>query len=146
MTRASDGRARRSAVLSRVPVLLIATVCALVGGFLALNGRDASTVRRANEAGAAGRFDEAVRHAERVRRAPADLRALLAIARAHTAAGRPAQADRAWAAAARRDPNNWIVHYEWARALGLFRADPARIARTYRRARDLNPRLPAPRR
>ena len=122
----------------------MAAVCALLAGFMALNGRDASMVRRANEAGAAGRFDDAVRHAERVNRAPADLRALLVIARAHTAAGRGAQADRAWAAVARRDPNNWVVHCEWARALGVVRADPDRIARIYRRARDLNPRLPRP--
>jgi tetratricopeptide (TPR) repeat protein len=111
--------------------------------FLALNGRDASLVRDANQAGRAGRFDEAVKTAARVTRAPADTRALLAEARAQTAARRLAPADAAWAAVARRDPNNWRVHYEWARALGSLGGDRAKAARVYARARELNPRLPA---
>lgn len=100
-------------------------------------------MRKANEHGAAGRFDAAVREAARVDRAPTDLRALTVIARAQTAAGNLEAADRAWAQVARRDPNNWRVHYEWARALGILRGSPAKTTRIYRRALELNPRLPA---
>ena len=122
----------------------MAGVCALLSIFLALNGRDASLVRDANAAGAAGRFDEAVATAARVRRTPADTRALVAIARAHTAAARLAAADRAWAAAARRDPNNWRVHYEWARAVAILGGSADRRDAIYERAVELNPRLAGP--
>jgi tetratricopeptide (TPR) repeat protein len=127
----------------RVPSLVVAVVCALLAMFLALNGRDASLVRDANREGRAGRLDAALQTAGKVHRAPADLRALLATARAHTAAGRLPQADAAWAAVARRDPNNWRVHFEWARALGALDGDEAKAVRVYDRARELNPRLPA---
>jgi tetratricopeptide (TPR) repeat protein len=120
----------------------VAVVCALLAIFLALNGRDASLVRDANDAGRAGRFDEVVSTADRVHRAPADLRALVAKARAHTGAGRLGQADAAWAAVARRDPNNWEVHYEWARALIFLGGDREKAAAIYDRARELNPQLP----
>jgi len=126
----------------RVPAIVTAVVCALVAIFLAVNARDASVLRQANEHGAAGRFGDAVAAAGRVRRAPADARALVAAARARTAAGELLAADRAWAAAARRDPNRWQVHFEWARALGVLRGDPAAAQRHYRRARALNPLLP----
>jgi Flp pilus assembly protein TadD len=127
----------------RAPSLVVAVVCALLAIFLALNGRDASLVRDANREGRAGRFDVALQTAGKVHRAPADLRALLATARAHTAARRLGPADAAWAAVARRDPNNWRVHFEWARALGSLGGDRDKAARVYARARQLNPRLPA---
>lgn len=128
----------------RGPALVVAGVCALLAIFLALNGRDASLVRDANDAGRAGRFDEAIALAARVRRPPADLRALVATARAHTAARRLDAADAAWAAAARRDPNSWEVHYEWAHALFVLGAPRRRILEVYGRARELNPQLQPP--
>jgi tetratricopeptide (TPR) repeat protein len=111
--------------------------------FLGLNGRDASRVRDANDAGARGNYDAAVAIAGQVHRAPAEVGALLATARALTGARRLRQADTAWAAVARRDPNNWQVHLEWARALVGLGGDRAAAAAHYRRARQLNPRLPA---
>lgn len=126
----------------RWPAVGVAVVCALLAIFLALNGRDASLVREANESGRAARFDEAITTADRVRRAPADLRALVAKARAHTAAGRLREADRGWAAVARRDPNNWEIHYEWARALIILDGDREKASAIYERARELNPQLP----
>ena len=102
-------------------------------------------MRKANEHGAAGRFDAAVREAARVDRAPTDLRALTVIARAQTAAGNLEAADRAWAQVARRDPNNWRVHYEWARAVAILGGPPERRDAAFARAVELNPRLaPAP--
>ena len=132
-----------SAVTSRLPAVGVAVVCALLAIFLALNARDASLVRDANRLGREGHYDAAARTAERVHRAPADVRALLARARAHPAARRLAAADTAWAELARRDPNNWRVHFEWSRAIGSLGGDAAKAVRVYARARELNPRLPA---
>ena len=100
-------------------------------------------MRDANELGAAGRYDAAIATARQVHRAPADAGALLVQARAQTAAGRLGAADAAWAAAARRDPNNWEIHFEWARAIASLQGDRAVALRHYARARELNPRLPA---
>ena len=116
-------------------------MCAAIALYLQLAAHDAGLVREANDLAAAGRLDEAVRTARQVDRAPADLRARLTEARAHVFAGRPAQASRAYAEVARRDPNNWLVQYEWARA--TFRIDLPGAIERLRRARELNPRLPA---
>ena len=126
----------------RAPALAVAGVCALLAIFLGVNGRDASLVRDADDAGRAGRFDDTIAIAGRVRRAPADLRAMVATARAHTAAGRLRAADAAWAAVARRDPNSWEVQLEWARALAILGAPRTRVLEVYARARELNPQLP----
>ena len=127
---------------SRGPSVVISAVCILLAIFLALNGRDAAHVRNADQAGREGRFDEAVQIAGRAQRSPAQARALVTIARAHTAAGRLEEADQAWAAAARRDPNNWRVHFEWARAIGILQGPADRREAAYARARELNPKLP----
>jgi hypothetical protein len=140
---AADSAERRVSA-ARLPASLAALVCVLVAIFLALNGRDASVVRTANEQGAAAHYDQAIATAQRVHRSPADLHALEVVARANTAAQRLHAADLAWAALARRDPNNWEVHYDWARSLAILRGAPEDIALHYRRARELNPRLPAP--
>lgn len=120
-------------------------MCGLLAIYLGLGARDASEVRRANEAAARGDFEGALRAAGRVTRAPAKASALVVRARALTAAGRLHAADRAWAAAAGRSPNDWQLQYEWARALGRLGGDIGKALRIYARARELNPRLPPPR-
>jgi Flp pilus assembly protein TadD len=111
--------------------------------FLALGARDAALVREANEQGARGDYDSALATAAKVHRAPAELGALLASAHALTAARRWPEADTAWAAVARRDPNNWQVHLGWARAAATAGGDFAAARSHYQRARDLNPQLAA---
>jgi tetratricopeptide (TPR) repeat protein len=112
--------------------------------YLGLGARDATHVRRANEAGARGDLTAALREAGAVKRAPAEASALVVRARALTYAGRLRAADRAWAAAAARSPNDWQLQYEWARALGRLGGDIGKALRIYARARELNPRLPSP--
>jgi hypothetical protein len=66
--------------------------------------------------------------------------------RAHALAlqRRAGAADAAYRALAFRDPNNWQVHLEWAQVVAFFGHDPVAAAQHYARARQLNPRLPAP--
>lgn len=117
-------------------------MCASCALLLQLGAHDAAQTARAGELAAAGRLDEAIATAREVDRAPSDLRARLLEARALAVAGRTAQADRAYAQVAARDPNNWLVHYEWARA--TFRHDLDASIERLRRAKELNPLLPVP--
>jgi cytochrome c-type biogenesis protein CcmH/NrfG len=112
---------------------------------MGLGAVDASRVKRANELSNAGRYAAALREAGRVRRAPADAAALLVRARVLTRRGDLAGADRAWRSALRRIPNDWKLTLEYARALIALGGDRGRVLRVYARARELNPRLPAPR-
>lgn len=117
--------------------------CLCAAGYLGVEARDAKRVERGNELARAGDYAGALREAATVRGAPAEVRALLLEANALFAARRYRAASRAFAALAKRDPNNWVVHAEWARvlvALGRQRAVRAR----YDRARQLNPNLPRP--
>jgi tetratricopeptide (TPR) repeat protein len=127
----------------RLVALAVALVCGMLAIFLAFNGRDAVSVRKANELGAAGQYAAAVAEAEKVHSAPAEGGALLAKARALTAAGHLHPADAAWAAVARRDPNNWQAHFQWAQAVSVLGGSRAAVRAHYARARELNPRLPA---
>ena len=131
-------------MLRRLPAIATALVCGLLAIYLGLGARDAREVRRANDAAARGDLTTALREADRVTRAPARASALVVRARALTAAGRVRAADRAWAAAAGRSPNDWQLQYEWARALGTLGGDIGKALRVYGRARELNPRLPPP--
>ena len=108
--------------------------------FLGLNARDASLLREANEHGAAKRYSEALTTSRRITRAPHDARAQVVQARALTLLGRVPEARKAWATAARRDPNNWQLQVEWGRLL-LFTGDLDGAQRRFDRARELNPRL-----
>jgi Flp pilus assembly protein TadD len=118
-------------------------VCCVSAIFLGLDAHDASLVREANGQGARGDYDSALATAAKVHRAPAQLGAMLVTARTLSAQGRLPEADAAWAAVARRDPNNWHVHLEWARTIARLHGDGAAALSHYRRARELNPQLPA---
>lgn len=76
-------------------------------------------------------------------RVPAADRAPLTEAYALFALGRFEPAARAFARAAERDPQNWVIYRDWARAqLALGRA--AQAGRTMARAKKLNPRMTLP--
>jgi predicted Zn-dependent protease len=126
----------------RLAVIGTVALCVVIALYLALAAGDASHVRRANEAGRAGHLEEALREARAVRRGPARTSALLVQARALTEQGRLRAADAAWRAVARRDPNEWQVHLEWAQALVRLGGDRRAAVREYLRARALNPSLP----
>lgn len=114
--------------------------CAAIAVYLQLGARDAGRVRAANDQAAAGRFAQAVSTARSVDSTPADLRAMHVEARTLALAGRPAAASRVYARIARRDPNNWLIQYEWARV--SFRTEPVAAIARMRRAKELNPLLP----
>ena len=140
----ASARTRTSRLMRRrLPAFAAALVCALIAVYLGLGARDEGHVRRANEAGARGDFARALREADAVTRAPAKASALVVKARAYTYADDLRRADRAWAAAVARSPNDWQIQYEWARALGRLGGDIVKAQRIYARARELNPRLPA---
>lgn len=124
----------------RAASLAIAVLCVATAAYLQLAAQDAGRALDAERAARAGRFDEALDLARTVRRAPADLRARLTEARVLTAQGKGRRASDAYAAVARRDPNNWLVHWEWARQSAPLDL-PAAIERL-RRAKELNPLLP----
>ena len=127
---------------ARLASVATALLCLAAAVYLQQGAQAAGDAREATRAAREGRFEEAVRLAREVERAPADLRARLTEARALAAMRRLEAADAAYAAVARRDPNNWIVQLEWARATILIDFDAA-VARL-RRAHELNPRLVAP--
>jgi Flp pilus assembly protein TadD len=120
-----------------------AVVCLLGAVYLEVERRDQVRLKDANELGRKGNYLVAAREAERVSRAPADGRALLVRAYALAGARRDRQASDAFAAAARRDPNNWVIHRDWA--LLLQRLGNVRRARAEMgRALGLNPRMQLP--
>jgi len=115
----------------------------LAGIYLAVHREDASHLREATELSEGGFQAKALGEADQVSRRPAETRALLLRASAYRASGRQAQALDAFALAADRDPNNWIIHRDWAvelRASGRRRA----AARQMGVALGLNPRLDLP--
>jgi Flp pilus assembly protein TadD len=118
-------------------------VCLLAATYFALERRDAERLRDANIAGAHGRFSQAVDASRAVKRAPAQARALLVEARAQRALGHRAAARRAFEQAARRDPNNWEIHRDWAILLSGL-GDRAGAGRQMSRALSLNPRMTLP--
>lgn len=136
-------RTRHRAAPARAVTLVVAALCAGLAGYLALSARDERTLREANRLGAAGEPAAALRKAAEVTRAPAGTRARLTEAYAALAANRPDVAVRAFAAAARRDRENWVVHRDWA--LALVRAGHVeRGRRRMARAVALNPRMRVP--
>jgi len=127
---------------NRLTAIAIGAVCLLTALYLGVARHDAVLLRDANRLGLAGRFADALTVAERIRHPPADARAQLVEAYALEALARATEASRAFSRAARRDPNNWAIREDWAVLLDEL-GDRAGARIEYRRARRLNPRLPA---
>lgn len=128
---------------ARLTAIAAGAVCLLTAVYLGANDRDADRVRDADQRGAAGDYAGALRVARDVSAPPQDARALLIQAYALQALGRRPQASRAFARAAARDPNNWVIHRDWAILLAqLGRRTQARDEMT--RALALNPRMALP--
>lgn len=108
--------------------------------YFGLHAQDAREVRDAERLLLRGQLEAAADSAATVDRAPADARALVVRAHALGALGDFERADAAWQAAIRRDPNDWILEFEYARMLiraGRFEAADRHIER----ARALNPQM-----
>lgn len=140
------GEIRRLAEAGRRTRLLAmgaAAFCLLAGVYLAVHREDASHLREATDLSDGGSQGKALAESDQVSRRPAETRALLLRASALAASGRRPQALDAFALAADRAPNNWIIHRDWAvelRASGRRRA----AARRMGVALGLNPRLDLP--
>lgn len=118
-------------------------MCALGAIYLAGQRQQADHVRDANELGAAGKYAQALRAARRVRGAPQEAEAIRVQAYALAAERRYAEASRAFAVAVTRNPNNWVLHRDWAivlRALGRRSASSRELSR----ALIMNPRMAIP--
>jgi Flp pilus assembly protein TadD len=133
----------RALARERLLALLAAGACLLIAGWLALHARDEARLRAANELGLRGDVAGALTKARTVRRAPAAERALLVEAYAEAVRDRPARSAALFARAARRDPRDWTLQRDWARAL-LAAGDRAGAARRMAVAVALNPRLRVP--
>jgi len=118
-------------------------VCLLSALYLAANDRDADRVRDADRLGAAGDYAGALRVARDVSAPPQDARALVVQAYALHALGRRPQASRAFARAVARDPNNWVLHRDWAVVLAQL-GRRAQAGDEMSRALALNPRMSLP--
>ena len=130
--------ARRSQTAVAV---LLALLCALLALQLAARWDDERTLRRANEAGGAGRLDDARRLAAEITDGTAAADAWYVRANAAAAQSRFADARRGLQEVLRRRPNDWRAHRDLASVLLLLgRRDLARTA--YERALGLNPRMP----
>jgi Flp pilus assembly protein TadD len=128
----------------RLTALAAAVACLLTAGYFLRQNREEVKLRTANELGLQGRFADALDEARGIHRAPTVLRALVVEAQAAGLLGRVGVAVDALDQAIDRDPNNWILHRDRARAL-LRRGARDRARREMARALALNPRMELPR-
>ncbi|MEA2142967.1 MAG: Tetratricopeptide repeat [Solirubrobacteraceae bacterium] len=127
---------------TRLPFVAVALVCATLGVYLAVSSRGEARLGRASAALAAGRNAEVIAELEGLR-GEAGSRAHALRGYAYRDTGRLEAARTAFQAAARRDPNNWVLQREYAGVLlrlGLRAKARARMSR----AKALNPRMPLP--
>ena len=127
----------------RLTVAAGVAAATLLAFYLGAHAVDAQRVQQANRLGLAGRYEDALAEARRVRRAPAIARALRAEAVALTALGRYEPAVGAWRRVTAREPNAWVAHLGLARTLVLA-GDGAGARAALVRAKGLNPRLRVP--
>lgn len=118
----------------------LALACLLLGIYFAGAHSAAVHVQRANQLGLEGRYQAAVAEAGRVHSGPEAAQALLTSAYAYAALGELDAASSEFAAAARLEPNNWLIYYQWAPVLSRLGQDQ-QAAVAGARARSLNPKL-----
>jgi Flp pilus assembly protein TadD len=127
---------------TRLPIVAVALVCALLGAYLAISSRSEERLDRANGHVIAGREAEALAELEELE-GEAVLRGAALRGRAYRNSGRLEAARKEFQKAARRDPNNWVLQREYADvllALGQRTKARARMSR----AKALNPRMALP--
>ena len=118
-------------------------VCLLAGLYLAQARHDAELLKQANHQGLTRQYEEAVATARQIKRPPSDARALAVEAYALQRLGRPRAASIAFEKAVRRNPNDWVLHRDWAVQLASL-GQRRQAAKEMGRALQLNPRLALP--
>ncbi len=127
---------------ARLPLIAVAVVCAALGVHLALSTGDEAALERGQSALAAERYEQALAELEDLD-GEAGGRAAATRGRAYLGLGRLEPARAALQAAARRDPNNWLLQRDYA--IVLRRVGEGSKARArMNRASALNPRMPLP--
>lgn len=124
----------------RLSFLALALVCAALGTYLAVNSRVEARLERASADVSAGRHAQALSELDGL---DASGRAARLRGAAYFGSGRLPRAVSAMRAAARRDPNNWLVQRDYAIVL-LQSGERVRARARMRAARALNPRMALP--
>jgi len=127
---------------TRLPFAAVALICASLGVYLAISSRGEARLGRANADLLAGRNAETLAELEGLE-GETRLRAAALRARAYRNSGRLNPARRAFQAAVRRDPNNWLLQREYASVL-LALGERAKAQARMSRAKALNPRMALP--
>ena len=122
---------------------LVGLLCIVAVIYLLAAQHDASRLASANRQDAAGHYAAALDSARHVSRTPAKDRAMLVEAYALESLGRTGAADRAYAEAAKADPNNWVLHRDWALLLA-HAGQTGRARQEMNRALELNPLMEMP--
>lgn len=120
--------------------LAVAVVCALTALQLATRREDERTLRQANEAGSAGRYEEAARLAAGLRDGTTEADARVVEAGAAFARSRFTEARTALLEAVRLRPNDWQARRDLAAVL-LQLGDRRAAREQYGQALALNPRM-----
>ena len=129
-------------IASRLPSIALAILCAVFGVYLAVSSRGESSLQRAQTELAHGHAAEALAELNQLE-GEIGGRAAALRGYAHRDLGRLEAARRAFQAAVRRDPNNWVLQREYAQIL-LALGERAKARARMSRARALNPRMALP--
>lgn len=127
----------------RLRAALAAGGSLLAALYLGISAQQASLVSDADELVAAGEPREALAKAHQASRFPAAADAQLVQAYALDQLGNYDGAAQAFERAAQREPENWIIHRDWAVALAAA-GDEEGARREITRAVELNPRMEVP--
>lgn len=129
-------------IAARLPFVVVALVCAMLGIYLAANSGEEARLGRANADVLAGRGSEALAELEGLG-GEAGRRAAAPRGYAYLEVGKLERSRAAFQQAARRDPNNWVLQRDYAIVL-LRLGERAKAQARMRRARGLNPRMQLP--
>lgn len=127
----------------RLRAALAAGGCLLAALYLGISAQQASLVSDADELVAAGEPREALVKAREASRFPAAADAQLVQAYALDQRGDYDAAAQAFERAAQREPENWVIHRDWAVVLAQA-GDEEGARREITRAVELNPRMEVP--
>jgi Flp pilus assembly protein TadD len=130
----------RSDVVARY---LIAATALMAGLYLAIHHHQETLVEQAGTLITQGQFELAGAKASEVTDSPSATMALYRQGLAAAGLGRNAEAIAFFQRAEVRDPNNWVIHRDWAVSL-LAAGDRVHARRQMRRALQLNPLMALP--
>jgi Flp pilus assembly protein TadD len=123
--------------------IVVAATCVMLAALLFINQRQAERLDDALASYYRGDHAGALRQASDVTRAPSRGLALLVAGSSLALRNRPAEASRVYSLAVHRDPNNWVLHRNWAVVLAAL-GKRSEASREMAKAVQLNPLLTLP--